>query len=69
VKPTKEELKIIKENTINFLGLNYYSHQIIGAPEKEVKLQMDNEGKKKAFLIGLDGVFQAYEDPNVKASD
>ncbi|WP_194189544.1 glycoside hydrolase family 1 protein [Clostridium chrysemydis] len=52
---TEEELKIIKENTVDFLGVNYYQPRRVKAREKELDL-------KENWMP--DKYFENYEMPN-----
>lgn len=52
---TEEELKIIKENTVDFLGVNYYQPRRVKAREKELDL-------KGNWMP--DKYFENYEMPN-----
>ncbi|MBQ0065511.1 MAG: glycoside hydrolase family 1 protein [Firmicutes bacterium] len=54
----EEELQIIEENKVDFLGLNYYHPNRVKAPEKEVKFP-------PGFWLPLN-YFNAYQKPDIR---
>lgn len=60
-------LKIIKENTVDFLGLNYYSRTLVKPyTEGETTLIVNNKGKagKGTSKTIIKGWFEQVQDPN-----
>lgn len=53
---TDEELKIIKENTVDFLGVNYYQPLRVQAPDK----------RKETHPLNVDHFYQTYDMPGKK---
>ncbi|MBQ1347611.1 MAG: glycoside hydrolase family 1 protein, partial [Erysipelotrichaceae bacterium] len=58
-----EQLKIIKENTVDFLGLNYYSHILVKPyTEGETSLVVNNSGKGGKNTVVIKGWFEQIFD-------
>lgn len=66
----KEDLTLIKENTVDFLGLNYYARLLVKPyTSGETCLRINNSGaaKKGSSVIRIKGWFeQIMHDPNAK---
>lgn len=63
----EKDLDILKDNTVDFIGLNYYARALVKAyPEGETVLKVNNAGKSKAgsSKIKIPGWFQMVADPN-----
>ncbi|MDE3281513.1 glycoside hydrolase family 1 protein [Lacticaseibacillus parahuelsenbergensis] len=59
-----EELKIIKDNTVDFLGLNYYARSLVKPyTHGETQLQFNNTGKPGSTKIVLKDWFEQVMDP------
>ena len=59
----EEELQIIKENTVDFLGLNYYSHMLVKPyTEGETSLVVNNSGKGGKNTVIIKGWFEQHFD-------
>ncbi|MDH6367007.1 MULTISPECIES: glycoside hydrolase family 1 protein [unclassified Breznakia] len=60
-----EDLKIIKENTVDFIGLNYYARALVKPyTEGETQLRFNHSGKKGEFKILIKDFFEQVKDPN-----
>ncbi|MEG2909139.1 MAG: glycoside hydrolase family 1 protein, partial [Erysipelotrichaceae bacterium] len=63
----EEQLKVIKENTVDFLGLNYYSRTLVKPyTNGETTLIVNNKGKegKGTSKMIIKGWFEQAYDPN-----
>ena len=59
----KEELQVIKENTVDFLGLNYYSHMLVRPySEGETSLVVNNSGAGGKNTVIIKGWFEQIFD-------
>ena len=59
----EEHLKIIRENTVDFLGLNYYSHILVKPyTEGETSLTVNNTGKGGKNTVIIKGWFEQIFD-------
>lgn len=68
----EEELKIIKENTVDYLGLNYYARTLVKPYEKgETTLIVNNAGSKAkgTSVTIVKDWFEAVRDPNSEFTD
>ena len=70
---TPEKMDVIKQNTVDFLGLNYYSRTLVKPYEGgETVLIVNNSGKnfKGESKVVLKGWFeQILNDPNMKRTE
>ncbi len=58
-----EELRIIRENTVDFLGLNYYSHMLVKPyTEGETSLVVNNSGAGGKNTVIIKGWFEQIFD-------
>lgn len=59
------ELEIIKENTVDFLGLNYYARTLVKAyTEGETQLIFNHSGEKGKSKVIIKDWFEQVRDPN-----
>jgi len=68
----EEYLKIIKNNTVDFLGLNYYSRVLVKPyTSGETSLIVNNSGKKAkgTSKVIIKGWFEQVADPNSKYTE
>lgn len=64
---TAEEMQLMKENTVDFLGLNYYSRTLVKPyTEGETTFIVNNKGKagKGSSKVIVKGWFEQVQDPN-----
>lgn len=60
-----EELKIMKENTVDFIGLNYYARTLVKPyTEGETQLVFNHSGKKGESKVVIKDWFEQVKDPN-----
>lgn len=62
-----EDMKLIKENRVDFIGVNYYSRYIVQAyNDDKTELLANNTGERKkgSSKIRAKGLFEVIEDPN-----
>lgn len=60
-----EELRIIKENTVDFIGLNYYARTLVKPyTGGETQLVFNHSGKKGESKVVIKGWFEQVKDPN-----
>ena len=60
-----EELKIMKENTVDFIGLNYYARTLVKPyTGGETQLVFNHSGKKGESKVVIKGWFEQVKDPN-----
>ena len=65
-----DELKNIKENTVDFLGLNYYARSLVKPYTKgNTQLEFNNTGKPGSTKIVLKNWFEQVMDPNSEFTD
>ena len=62
----EDHLKVIKENTVDFLGLNYYSHKLVKPYTKgETSFVVNNTGKGGSNSVIIKGWFeQIFDNPD-----
>lgn len=69
---TVDKLKVIKENTVDFLGLNYYARALVKAyTTGETTLIVNNKGKagKGTSKTIVKDWFEQVSDPNTKKTE
>ncbi|MFV0255003.1 MAG: glycoside hydrolase family 1 protein, partial [Erysipelotrichaceae bacterium] len=60
-----EELAVIKENTIDFIGLNYYARSLVKPyTNGETQLIFNHTGKKGESKVVIKDWFEQVKDPN-----
>ena len=61
-----DQLKVIRENTVDFLGLNYYSHTLVKPyTEGETSFTVNNTGKGGSNSLIIKGWFeQIFDNPD-----
>lgn len=65
-----DELKIIKENTVDFIGLNYYSRTLVKPyTEGETQLTFNHSGKKGESKVLIKNWFEQVKDPNNETTE
>ena len=65
-----DELKTIKNNTVDFLGLNYYARSLVKPYTKgETQLKFNNTGKPGSTKIVLKNWFEQVMDPKSKFTE
>ena len=64
----EQALQIIHDNTVDFLGLNYYSPEFVTPCEEETEIVINNAGKnfKRKSLYKVKGWFATVRNPNLK---
>jgi len=61
----EEHLKIIKENTVDFIGLNYYARTLVKPyTSGETQLVFNHSGKPGQSKVVIKGWFEQVRDPN-----
>ncbi|MBC8929987.1 glycoside hydrolase family 1 protein, partial [Escherichia coli] len=59
-----DELQTIKQNTVDFIGLNYYSRTLVKPyPGGETQLQFNHSGKKGESKVLIKNWFEQVKDP------
>lgn len=62
---TEEHLAIIKQNTVDFIGLNYYARTLVKPyTTGETQLIFNHTGKKGESKVVIKGWFEQVKDPN-----
>jgi beta-glucosidase/6-phospho-beta-glucosidase/beta-galactosidase len=61
----EEHLEIIKQNTVDFIGLNYYARTLVKPyTSGETQLVFNHTGKKGESKVVIKGWFEQVKDPN-----
>lgn len=65
-----DELRVIKENTVDFLGLNYYSRTLVKPyTSGETELRFNHSGKKGESKIVIKNWFEQLKDPKSETTE
>lgn len=65
-----KELEIIKENTVDFIGLNYYSRTLVKPyTGGETQLSFNHSGKKGESKVLIKNWFEQVKDPNNETTE